>query len=279
MVLESLLDPTKAEKEPWELLFLGAIYVSFALLLSLWAFKGHTSIVMIALTAICTAPLFYGIIRYEAIKDEEIFAEKNLLKEHSKAIISFKFLFFGFVIAFLFWYSVLPANTANQIFSIQTATITDINSGSTGQVINTTTSLTNILLNNSRILIFCFLLSFFFGAGAVFILTWNASVVAVAIGTFIKNDIMSKVAPSIFTYSQTVSIGIMRYAIHGIPEIAAYFIGALAGGLVSIATIRYDYKTKTFKRTIKDSLYTLSISLVLLIIAGLIEVFITPKVF
>jgi uncharacterized membrane protein SpoIIM required for sporulation len=51
-----------------------------------------------------------------------------------------------------------------------------------------------------------------FGAGAIFILAWNASVIAAAIGIFANSD-LSK-----------LPMGVMRYMIHGIPEIGAYFI-------------------------------------------------------
>ena len=85
----------------------------------------------------------------------------------------------------------------------------------------------------------------------------------------------------IFAESKLIDFpaSIMRYLIHGVPEIASYFIIALAGGIVSIAIIRHDFRHKEFWRILKDSLGLILISFVVLFIAALIEVFVTPAIF
>jgi uncharacterized membrane protein SpoIIM required for sporulation len=67
--------------------------------------------------------------------------------------------------------------------------------------------------------------------------------------------------------------------IHGIPEILAYFIGGLAAGIVSIAVIRHDFKSDKFRHILLDSADLILLSLGVLIVAALIEVFITPVLF
>ena len=49
-------------------------------------------------------------------------------------------------------------------------------------------------------------------------------------------------AISIFTRSSLAElrIGLVRYMIHGLPEIAAYFIAAMAGEIISVAVIRHE---------------------------------------
>jgi uncharacterized membrane protein SpoIIM required for sporulation len=234
---------------------------------------------MIALTAICSGPLVYSVIKLEATKDEELTNEKTIIKEHSKAIAAFTFLFLGFVASFLFWFCVLPSATVQNTFSAQIATITEINLIPSGSLVDIGHPLTSILLNNLKILIFCILFSFFFGAGAIFILTWNASVLATAVGLFVRNSILSDASQNFFSISQYLSVGLMKYIIHGLPEIIAYFIGGLAGGIISIAAIRHDYKTKEFKKIVLDALDILLVSVLILVVAGLIEVFITPALF
>ena len=95
MVLESLINPLKAEKQPWEMFFLGAVYTSIAILLSLWIFHEHASLVMVFLTVIATVPLIYSTIRIEEKKDIEIEDERILLREHGRALSFFMFLFWG----------------------------------------------------------------------------------------------------------------------------------------------------------------------------------------
>ena len=46
-----------------------------------------------------------------------------------------------------------------------------------------------IFLNNIRVLFLCIIFAFIYGAGAIFILTWNASIVGVAIGNLIREGI------------------------------------------------------------------------------------------
>ena len=118
--------------------------------------------------------------------------------------------------------------------------------------------------------------SFVYGAGAIFILTWNASVMAAAIGSFIKYEALSTVGA--LGLVQMTSLGLIKYMTHGIPEIIAYFFGALASGIFSIAYINKDLNKANFKRITKDGIYLIGIALIILIAAGLIEVFITPKI-
>ena len=63
---------------------------------------------------------------------------------------------------------------------------------------------------------------------------------------------------------------------HGIFEIAAYFIAGLAGGIISIALIKHNLQEN---RVLIDSLDLVLISVGFLIVAALIEVFITPLFF
>ncbi len=46
MVFEALINPMKAERRPWELFFIGIFYSSLAIVLSLWIFNDHASLVM-----------------------------------------------------------------------------------------------------------------------------------------------------------------------------------------------------------------------------------------
>lgn len=277
MVLESLLNPKKIEKKPWELFFLGLVYASFAFLLSWWVFEEYVSIVMVALTAICSVPLIHNTILIEARKDDVSLKKKYwLIKEHGKAVSAFTFLFIGFVAAFLIFFTILPTTTTQDVFKIQIDTILHVTTSPTGQFISIIGNLGGILINNLKILIFCFLLSFFFGSGAIFILTWNASVVAAAIGIFVRNNIMDQISPNVVMYSHAISMGVLKYLTHGVIEIVAYFVGALAGGIISIAVIRHDFKTEKFRKAILDSIDIVMISILLVFIAALIEVFVTP---
>ncbi len=289
MVLENLIRPKKAEKKPFDLFFVGFLYASVAMFLSLWIFRDQTSLVMVFLTVMAALPLVYDTTKYEERKDESKLSESRLLKEHSKALSFFVFLFLGAVVSYSLWYILLPEKLTDSIFNTQISTIKNINTNIFGIDVITSKYITGsslfgqIFANNLKVLVFSIFFSFFFGAGALFILIWNASVISTAIGNFFRVNIsqyadifgMVKVAG----YFHIFSLGLLRYFIHGIPEILAYFVGGLAGGIISIAVTRHEIGTKEFKKVLVDSLDLIIIAVALLFLAGLLEVYITPLFF
>ncbi len=282
MVLESIINPFKAEKKPFEMFIIGFVYASVAIFLSLWIFESYSGLVMVFLTVLAATPLMYDAIKREEKKDLTIDKEFLLLKEHSKALLFFVMLFLGITFAVAFWYVVLPAHSGG-LFLIQSQTISNINTPASGYIVSDFAILNKIFFNNVKVLIFCILFAFVYGVGAIFILTWNASVIGVAMGNFFSRN-MEKYASlvgfeKIASYFHVGSLGILRYMIHGIPEVLAYFIGGLAGGIISIAIIRKDYRTRKFEKILLDASNLLVLAVVILFLAALIEVYITPHLF
>ncbi len=281
MVFESLLDPQMAESHPFRMFLIGFFYASVGVVLSMWIFRQWMSLVMVFLTVLASVPLFYNTLKFEEAKDKEILDERRLLKQHGKALFFMMMVFIGFVIGFAFWYLVLPEPTIQTAFEAQTATISSINPA-TGKVISIETFM-KIFSHNMSVLFFCVFFAFFYGAGAIFILAWNASVIGVAIGNFVRRglaDILTKMGfLSLGSYLQVFSLSLLRYMTHGIFEILAYFIAGLAGGIISVAVIRHDFASKDFNHIIADSLDLLIIAIIVLFVAALVEVYITPLMF
>jgi uncharacterized membrane protein SpoIIM required for sporulation len=272
MVFESLITPWRAEKRPWEMLFFGFLYASIAIALSLWIFKDHAGLISVFFTVMFCIPLMYNTLRMEEEKIDYVSEERSLIKEHSKALLFFVFLFMGMTFAFATWYVVMPNELSQSVFSVQSNTIVNINMKVTGNM----ELFSNIFFNNLKVLTFCLLFSFFFGAGAIFILTWNASVIAVAMGGLIKSYVYTTDSGIILAHIGGYSNAILRYFIHGIPEIIAYFVAALAGGIISVAIIRKDILTKNFQKIAFDTSNLIILAIIILAIAGLIEAYITP---
>jgi uncharacterized membrane protein SpoIIM required for sporulation len=282
-----LINPAKAERHPWEMFFIGAFYATISLVLVRWIFSGdpvlskYTGILVVTFCVMFSIPFMYFAIKNEEEKDMENSNFYNLMKEHGKALTYFMFLFMGFVVAFSFWYIVLADGNLSFVAQIETycginqpAHFEDcVSKYGVKSVSKTTGFLTakekivNIFANNIYVLIFTLVFSLIFGAGAIFILAWNASVISAAIGIFSKSDLAN------------LPLGLSRYMIHGIPEIGSYFAGALAGGIISIAIIKHDIASEKFWTILQDSLNLIIFSVVILFIAALIEVFITPALF
>jgi uncharacterized membrane protein SpoIIM required for sporulation len=278
-MLELLLGPRRAEKKPLEMLLVGIFYSLVSLVLANWIFSGgvladYLGIIVITFVVMFTMPFMYYLLRHEEEKDIKYNGKFKVIKEHSKAISSLLWLFVGFVIAFSFWY-IVAGN--GQDFKAQIDTYCYINHPSnydlctqeyggsiTGSVISTERFMT-IFLNNVYVLMFTLIFSLIFGAGAIFILAWNASVIAVAVGIFARTNL------------SLWPLGIARYMVHGLPEIAAYFIGAIAGGILSMAVVKQDFSKQRLKDILHDFITLVFIAIVFLFFAGILEVLLTNR--
>lgn len=271
----------RAERRPWELFLLGFLYTSIAMFISIQIFEQSAGLIAVFLTVMACIPLIYATIKYEEQKDLLPMPEIRLLKEHGKALSCFILLFLGMVFAFSLWFLFLPPESAQVIFSPQLMTINTINQIS-GQV-SAPAILGRILANNLKVLTLCVLFSFFYGAGAIFILGWNASVISVAIGTLVRNKLADSAAAfgmqQVSAYFHVFTISFLRYLFHGIPEIFGYVIGGLAGGILSVAVIKKELLTNKFGRILLDAGNLLIIAVGFLILAALLEVYITPALF
>lgn len=289
-MLETLINPRHAEKKPWHMIFIGILYAALSVALADLiflkdpVFQKHISIIVVFFTVMFSLPFMFYAIKQEEIKDIKIEEEKKLIKEHGKILSSLLFLFLGYTIAFSLLYLILPANITSSNFKIQVETYCSINSPHNfescvkGHLTETEPVIkpysikegmhyvSSILSNNFNVLILVLVFSFIFGAGAIFILAWNASVIASAIGIFAKSP-------------RGLHKGLLRYLFHGLPEMAAYFVAALAGGIISIAVIRHEFGKERFWHVLQDSLDLIILALVILIIAAFLEVFVTPLLF
>jgi len=285
-MLESIINPKRVEKGPWKMFFVGLVYASLSLLLVHWFFKGdpvlseYSGMIVVTFCVMFSLPFIYYVIKQEEEEDEQIEGFFSVWKTHSDAIYAFMWLFLGFIIAFSFWYIVLQNSS---LLNAQIETYCMINSPgniedcvakydfnqktfSTGAATKETRFL-SIIENNVYVMIFTLLFSLIFGAGAIFVLAWNASVIAGAIGIFTKYQITD------------IPLGIARYMIHGFPEIAAYFITALAGGIFGVGVIRNGVRNPKFLRILENVIILLFIAIIILIIAAAIEVYFTPILF
>ena len=282
MVLELLFNPFSLKKRPWEVFLVGFLYSVVALVLSFLVFREAAGLLAVFLIVISTLPILYTLIKNEEELDLKSEREWVLLKEHTKILIFLMFLFFGITLALVLSYVFLPQHIVDSIFGLQQQAIVNVNRAVQAEITGNLAKIGlfgNIFLNNLKVLFFCIVFAFLYGTGAIFILTWNASVVATAIGNVIKTELASAASSvgyvSLSTYFSAATFGFFRYMTHGIAEMASYFVAGLAGGIISIALIKHNLKED---RILIDALHLILISLGLLVLAGFIEVYITPLI-
>jgi uncharacterized membrane protein SpoIIM required for sporulation len=281
MVLESIIIPSEMEKHPKRMLYIGFIYSTIGLFLGLFIFGKYASLAGIFLTTIPLIVIMYKAIELEEQKDLEIHEEFSLMKEHKYIFFFFMFLFIGMVLAYSFWFSILPSDTVEKAFGSQIETIESITGGNINLegYAHKAVAFETILINNFRVWFFCILFSFLYGGGAMFILAWNASVIGVAVGNTFRSIVSTYTGVDKYEMLRNYFTAFplsLSYMIHGIPEISAYFLGALGSGIISVAVIKHEYNSKEFKHVLIDSVDLLLLSAILLVIAALIEVYITP---
>lgn len=285
-MLESLINPKRAEKGPWKMFFIGFLYASLSLLLVKAFFSSdpvlikYSGLIVVTFCVMFSLPFMYYIIKQEEEEDEVVEGIRRLWSVHKDVFFALLWLFLGFVVAFSFWFLILHDTN---LLNAQIETYCSINSPtnvtgcvqqySTGNFVGPTGNVTGIgrfltiFENNIYVLIFTLLFSLIFGAGAIFVLAWNATVIASAIGIFTK-----------FDWTQ-IPAGLTRYMGHGILEIAAYFLAALAGGILGTGFIRNGVNDKRFLHVLENSTILLFGAVILLVIAGFIEVYVTPLFF
>jgi uncharacterized membrane protein SpoIIM required for sporulation len=287
MVLESIVRPAKMEKHPSEMFLVGLMYSSLGLFLAYYIFPDNASLAAVFITTIPLIVVMINTVKYEETKDMNIHEEKFLIKEHGKALSMLFYLFMGMVLSYSFWFTVLPMDYVSSLFDYQKGIIDyiqgmDSSSAAVGNYLAGMGSFERIITNNIVVLFFCILFSFLYGAGAVFILTLNASIIGVAVGSHVRDYIeatvfnsSSQLLYSYFNYSVSATF---CYMFHGIFEISSYIFGALAGGIISVAVVNHDFRTKEFWHIVIDSSDMIIMSLLLLLVGAFTEAFLTPLI-
>ena len=284
-MLESLINPKRAEKGPWKMFFVGIVYASLSLLLVHFLFSDEyfskvSGLMVVLFCVMFSFPFIYYTIKNEEGEDEETTSLMDVWKVHGDAISAFMWLFLGFVVAFSFWNIILQnsnlLNTQLEVYcSINSpenvegcvSEYTFSGNAVSGYAISNLSKFLSIVGNNFGVMIFTLVFSLIFGAGAIFILAWNASVISAAIGIFVKGNVLE------------IPVGIFRYMIHGFPEIASYFIVALAGGMLGVEIIKNGFGSQKFTKVLANVIFMVLIAISILVIAALLEVFVTPLIF
>lgn len=267
-MLDLLFNPQKAERHPIEIFFIGTFYASLSIVLSLWIFKESTSLAVIFLTTLSCLYVVQGAIKMEEKKEKNWNSEAWLLKEHKSVAILILALFLGFTFAFALWSFFLPAEITSTVFSLQGYSVDQIRL-LTGKAVDTSATFTNIFNNNIKIILVSLIFALFYGAGAIYIIAWNASVMGFVIGSVARETFGLIALPVAFA----------KYFLHGIPEMLAYILASIAGGILYFAFIKGDLTNKDkIKRILLDIASLILIAVLLLLFSAILEVYVSPLI-
>ncbi|MFH0922436.1 MAG: stage II sporulation protein M [Candidatus Micrarchaeota archaeon] len=293
MVLDYLLSPKKAYKHPWEIAVVAFLFASFGVLAQLFLPGVRASVIIF--TMVPAIPLIWALLVHEEKEEEkeisvynkwehhltrlisgETLANKKIkpdpsqrytkqysfLTHHWRLISIFAFFFLGALLGYLFWFIVMPHSTAQSVFADQLQEIENIRGYSTAIMGNVfkASAFDNLLFHNLQVLAVMFLFSLLYGIGSIYMLLWNAAVIAVVLGSKVYE-----------TGIQGVALGFVSLFPHGIFELLAYFVASIAGGLLSVALMRKAFKKPEFSFIAWDVFFLVIIALALVAVGALIE--------
>lgn len=259
MVLEKVVSIREAIKHPLWMFVIGAFISLVSLFMAFLIFPESAGLFTTVFITFAMTPFMVNLITYETTLTDLDIKKKikqSFFERYKEILYVYTAFFGGMIIALSLTFIFLPDETVNKLFQDQINEIRIIR----GSFLFSNTFL-KIAVNNVGVLVLTALFGFLFGSGAIFILSWNASVLSTAIGLTAKS----------VGGLHGVPIALATYLPHGVFEIAAYFLGGIAGGILSAALM--SRKTELFNVIIKDSVKVLVIATFLLFVGAVIETF------
>lgn len=313
MVLETLLPSRVAREKPHYMLIMAFLFAIVGMWLAYFIFPNSASILTLAFIVIAAEPVIRRTLMAEEDEEAQTPGNAaTFLERHFDLIKIYSWFFLGLILAYMTWYIILPGTspercltggvcgefpTRDSVFAEQERQLTSIgqlreNVG-TGNVITPTAAamsgqasgppggngdfwgITQFLFsNNATVLLLAILFSFLFGEGALFLISWNASIIGTVMGKIAAQSLASApvhdITSIIFALGSGVYHGI-GFIPHGIPEIASYYIGAIAGGIISASMSKQEYRTHEFSTIAKDAAALIITAIILLFVAAMIE--------
>lgn len=286
MVLESIFKLASIKRHPHNIVFQSIVIASIGIWLGYWLFPGSASVAALGITAIGLLPIIQKLLVREEEEEHAVKNSVGFLERNIGMIVVFAWFFLGLMATYAVWYAVLPEQGNNAIpsrkvvFAEQTSTLQQVRSLSTAGLIeaspgdcfgngkNVLGCTGFIFSRNFVVFILAILLSLLFGAGAIFLLAWNGSVLGVLIG---QDALIAGKGGSIAVILDSIIHNTFGRAGFGIPEIVAYFIGVIAGGMISVSIAHGDIGKPWFGKIVKDVLVLIVVAVALLLAAALIE--------
>ncbi len=274
MVLEALLDPDSASGKPWAMIVLSMAFVAIAIAGAKFLLQSSTSLLVVALIALPSVTLISNIFN-RAESGYGGTGKRGTVTRYLPILITLGSYFVGIMVAITFFYLILPPADRDDFFHDQSSELSFISSTVSGHAVETSyqgdlgSAFEFLFLNNLKVLMIILGGSVLYGAGAVFVLDWNASVLGVFIGGLARQLVQSE--PAKYTIWSGLGAGLLGIFPHGTFELFAYLCAALAGGVLSAALLRQKYKDPDFLVVIFDVAKLTAWAVLLLAIGAFIE--------
>ncbi len=270
MVLDLLFSPEDIELHPVEMFVYSSLVGILSGLFALMIFNEYASIVFPFLITIALLSPVHKLLEDQERVEERLIS-MSLFRRYKRILEIYLFMFFGVLFSTVLLIAFVPYNHTNVLFKEQIDTLNAIRGEEIniqGNYYNFQEEFFDIFFNNLKVLFIAFILSFFFGSGALFIISWNASVVGVFVSLYGKVISQSTGTPLLLSHLQAL----LSISLHGIPEVIGYFLGGVAGGVLSFGLIEGESR----KLILIDSLKVFFIGSIFILVAAFIESILLP---
>ncbi|NOZ80885.1 MAG: stage II sporulation protein M [DPANN group archaeon] len=271
MVLEHLFPENWLEKKARYAFLLGIAYSILGITLSKMLFPKDPALVAVAFTSIFLLPSLYKLFSIEehTEKKERVFSLKNLYQDNKEFIRVYLFLALGIFLVYSLASIVLPSFQVSQLFREQLEM-----RGASGGAIFEQGLFQSILINNWWVLFACFVLSLMTGDGAIFLITWNASLWGTIFGVTAR-DAALYANTSPFFYLFLVLLIVLP---HAFLEILSYIMAAISGGVISKDVLLEKFESQRFKEVFFYNFMLFLLAVVVLVLGALAESYVLSNV-
>lgn len=271
MVLEHLFPEDWLEKKARYGFLLGAGYSIIGIAIAKILFPSDPALVAVAFTALLILPELNKLFSIEERREEQekTFSIKKLFKDNKDFIKIYLFIALGIFLVYAIGSIILPSFQVNQLFREQLEM-----RGAGGAAVFTDSLFWHILINNWWVLLACFVLALLTGDGAIFLITWNASMWGTIFGITAKNAALYADANP-FWYLFLVLLIVLP---HAILEILSYIVAAISGGVISKDVLLEKFESARFNKVFKYNLWLLIIAILILILGAVVETFVLDNI-
>ncbi len=265
MVLEQFLDRKLVMRHASFVFILSAIYVFIAYLVQSLFFPGQSVATVLLLTILLVPSLHHLIILEEKVERK---GASHFWKRHRTIIKCYLGAFLGILAGFLVLGMANPGTLQYQVVQLEQDHLRPetIASFMGQQFMPDVKTAIALFSHNLLYLLAGFVLAVFYGAGAIFLITYNASFFAAFV-----TELISRWAPA------THLIGVSL--LHLLPESAGYILTAIAGATLSRALIHEKISGQPFRNVLKNCFLLLILAIAFILLAAFIETYVTAPVF
>lgn len=277
MVLEHIFPEDWLERKGMYSFILGVMYSIVGIILSSILFPGDPALVAVAFTSLLLLPELYKIFSIEERRErvEQVVSFRALWRDDIDVVRIYISLFLGILLVYSIGTIILPDFQTNSLFREQLEV--RLGSGFAGAatgVIFSGRLFFDLLSNNFLVLVAVFIMALLTGDGAIFLITWNASVWGALFGFLAKTAGLFAGQNPFFLLGKIMIIVFP----HMILEALSYFLAAISGSVISKDVILEQFASERFMEVFSFNMYLLIFALCFLLLGGIVETFVLNNV-